>query len=98
MRFEVDTNQVGQTVTKMTELIRNIDNEKTQMMGAIETLNGMWVGEAHDIFVAQVQADDAELKQLVVDLTAIAERFDNARKAYDNCESKAMETIASIMV
>ena len=98
MRFEVDTNQVSQTVTKMTELIHNISSEKSQMMSAIGSLSSMWVGEAHDAFVTQVQVDDAELQALVEDLNAIAERFDQARIAYDNCENKAMETIASISV
>ncbi len=98
MRFEVDTNQVSQTVTRMTELIHNISSEKSQMMSAIGSLSSMWVGEAHDAFVTQVQVDDAELQSLVEDLNAIAERFDQARIAYDNCENKAMETIASISV
>ncbi len=98
MRFEVDTNQVSQTVTKMTELIHNISSEKSQMMSAIGSLSSMWVGEAHDAFVTQVQVDDAELQSLVEDLNAIAERFDQARIAYDKCENKAMETIASISV
>ena len=98
MRFEVDTNQVSQTVTKMTELIHNISSEKSQMMNAVGSLSSMWVGEAHDAFVAQVQVDDAELQSLVEDLNAIADRFDQARIAYDNCENKAMETIAAISV
>lgn len=98
MRFEVDTNRVSQTVTKMTELIRNISNGKSQMMNAVGSLSTMWEGEAHDAFLAQVQVDDGELQTLVQDLDAIAERFDQARIAYDNCENKAMETIAAITV
>ena len=41
MRFEVDTNRVSQTVTKMTELIRNISNGKSQMMNAVGSLSAM---------------------------------------------------------
>ena len=73
MRFEVDTNQVSQTVTKMTELIRNIADGKSQMMNAVGSLSAMWEGEAHDAFLAQVQVDDGELQTLVQDLDAIAE-------------------------
>ena len=98
MRFEVDTDRVAQTTARMTDLIQNIANEKTQMMGAVQSLSGMWVGEAHDAFVAQVQIDDTELNQLVQDLEGIAERFDQARRAYDKCENKAMDTIAAITV
>ncbi len=98
MRFEVDTSQVARTVTKMSDLISDIADEKSRMMGAIEALSGMWAGEAHDIFVAQVGTDNAEMESLIQDLRGIADKFDQARAAYEDCESKAMETIAAISI
>ncbi|MBR2583726.1 MAG: WXG100 family type VII secretion target [Oscillospiraceae bacterium] len=98
MRFEVDTTQVSRTVTKMTDLIQNVADERSRMMGAVESLSGMWVGEAHDAFVAQVGVDNAEMQSLIQDLQGIADKFDQARIAYEDCESKAMETIAAISI
>lgn len=98
MRFEVDTAQVSRSVTKMTELIRSIADEKRRMLNEVEALSGMWVGEAHDAFVAQVGTDDAEMQSLILDLAVIADKFDQARAAYEDCENKAMETIAAISI
>lgn len=98
MRFEVDTAQVSQSVTKMTELIRSIADEKRRMLNEVEALSGMWVGEAHDAFVAQVGTDNAEMQSLILDLAVIADKFDQARAAYEDCENKAMETIAAISI
>lgn len=98
MRFEVDTTQVSRTVTKMTDLIQNVADERSRMMGAVESLSGRWVGEAHDAFVAQVGVDNAEMQSLIQDLQGIADKFDQARIAYEDCESKAMETIAAISI
>ena len=98
MRFEVDTTQVSRTVTKMTDLINNISDGRGRLMGAVETLSGMWVGEAHDAFVAQVGVDNAEMQSLVADLKGIADKFDQARIAYEECETNAMDTIAAISI
>ena len=98
MRFEVDTTQVGRTVTKMTDLIHDIADEKGRIFNGIESLSGMWVGEAHDAFVTQVGVDNAEMQSLIQDLQNIAERFDQARIAYEECENKAVETIAAISI
>lgn len=98
MKFEVDTNQVSRTVTQMTELIQKIADEKTHMMNEINTLNGMWVGEAHDVFVAQAQTDDNQMQEFIQHLYRIAERFDQAKIAYETCERSAVETIAAISI
>lgn len=82
----------------MTDLIQNVADERSRMMGAVESLSGMWVGEAHDAFVAQVGVDNAEMQSLIQDLQGIADKFDQARIAYEDCESKAMETIAAISI
>ena len=44
MRFEVDTNQVSQTVTKMTELIRNIPVDLHMLHGDFHVKNIMLQG------------------------------------------------------
>ncbi|MBR0208930.1 MAG: WXG100 family type VII secretion target [Oscillospiraceae bacterium] len=98
MRFEVDTTQVGRTVTRMTDLIHNLADEKGRLMNEVESLSGMWVGEAHDAFVAQVGVDNAEMQSLIQDLQGIADKFDQARIAYEDCETKALDTIAAISI
>ena len=98
MRFEVDTGRVGSTARSAKDLLTEISNERKNMFGAVEALNGMWVGEAHDTFTAQCAADNREMQTLVTELLEIAEKYSSAGKAYENCESSALEMIAALQV
>lgn len=98
MKFEVDTNRVGMTATRMQELINTVANNRKSMMDAVSSLNGMWVGEAHDAFVAQFQRDNSDMITLIQELEAITELFLDAKHAYEDCENSAKEMISSLQI
>lgn len=98
MRFEVETGRVSAAVTRARELLADISSERGQMFQAIEELNGMWAGEAHDVFVAQCAADNESMMALVSELQTIVEKISAARQTYETCESNAVEMVASLQV
>ena len=98
MRFQVDTTHVGHTAAKMQELINNVANNRKTMMDAVGALNSMWAGEAHDTFQAQFQRDSTEMLSLIQDLQAVSQLFLDAKRAYEECENVAKETISALQI
>ena len=98
MRFEVDTTQVGQAVHSMDDLIKQISDQRKKMMTAIDEMNGMWIGSAHDAFLAQFQKDNQSMIELISLLKQMSGKYSEARTAYDTCEASAVNTIAAIQV
>ena len=58
MKFEVETGQVSATVSRLQSALDNVSSERERMFQAIEALNGMWVGQAHDAYEAQSNTDN----------------------------------------
>ena len=98
MRFEVETSRVSGAVNRARELLENISAERESMFKAVEGLNGMWAGEAHDAFVAQCGVDNEEMLALVWELQQVVNKISDARQAYETCESSAVEMVAALQV
>ena len=69
-----------------------------KMYQALESLNGMWQGSAHDAFTAQYQLDNQEMRQLLRELQRVAENISKARVEYDTCEQNVKSEIAAIQI
>ncbi len=98
MRFEVDTDQVGLAARSMDDLITRIDAQRKRMMAAIDIMNGMWVGSAHDAFLAQFQKDNLSMIDLIDLLKQMSGKYTGAKNAYESCENSAINTIAAVQV
>lgn len=98
MKFEVDTAAVGSAYSKLTEMMREIDEKRSEMYWELELLDGMWTGKAHDNFAAQYHIDNELMLQLLNELNALVEHVEFSRKTYDDCEAKAKQEIESIAI
>ena len=98
MKFEVETERVSMTVTKLQQALDNISRNRARMFQAIEDLNGMWIGQAHDAYMAQAVQDNAEVLSVVAGIQEIIDAVSTARQSYDSCEQQAVEMIASLTI
>ena len=98
MKFEVDTGQVNTAVSRMQELLNEISGERTAMFSAMQSLDGMWVGEAHDAFVTQYSADNEIVLQVINSIQEMIEKFSAARQSYDKCEDEALDIVSAVQI
>lgn len=98
MKFEVETEQVSVTVTKLQQALDSVSRKRESMFQAIEALNGMWIGQAHDAYMTQCTLDNAELLSVVTEIQEVINAVSTARQSYDSCEQQAVELIAAVNV
>ena len=98
MKFEVETGQVQNLTQNFQDALSQISGNKQRMYQALEGLDGMWQGQAHDAFVAQYQKDNQEMETLIQELQQVAENIGTARQEYDNCEQEVKDMISAINV
>lgn len=98
MKFEVETEQVSVTVTKLQQALDSVSRKRESMFQAIEALNGMWIGQAHDAYMTQCTLDNAELLSVVTEIQEVINAVSTARQSYDSCEQQAVELIAALSV
>ena len=98
MKFEVETGQVNSMVQSFKESLAQISANRQRMYNAMETLDGMWQGQAHDAFAVQYRSDNEEVVALLKDLEQVAENIAKARQDYDTCEQQVKETIDAIEI
>ena len=98
MRFEVDTDQLETSVNRMQVLYDKISRERNQMYAALEALDGLWMGEAHDTFVVQYSADNVIVTEVLEGIRDVIAKISNAKREYDTCESEVVDIISSVQV
>ena len=98
MKFQVDTNTLADDVKAMESDLDALRRSEEAMRGAVESLSGMWAGEAHDAFVVQFENDEQFLQSF---LTALQKQIADLREAkenYESCESAVRSSIAGISI
>lgn len=98
MRFEVETSSLNTTVQNMESELVNIMKIRGKLYAALEALDGMWVGAAHDTFAAQYLADQKMLNDMGNAISQVIDGMDNARRTYDQCEATVSAEIRKISV
>lgn len=98
MKFEVETGQVQSLTQNFQAALTQITGNKQKMYQALEELDGMWQGKAHDTFVAQYQKDNEAMEQLLKELQEVCENIGKARQEYDNCEESVRELISAVEI
>ena len=98
MTFEVETASLNSTVRSMEAELNKITTLASKLYTALEALDGMWVGAAHDSFAAQYAQDQQILDNMRKTIDGVIEGMDKARKKYDTCEQSVSNAIKKISI
>ena len=98
MTFEVETASLNSTVRNMENELNNLSQVATRLYAALEALDGMWEGAAHDTFAAQYLADQQMLGEMYKTVGRVIEGMDSARKTYEQCEQSVSTEIKKIAI
>lgn len=71
----------------------HIKNTYQSAFDEINSLTGMWNGDAHDVFIEQFQNDAENMKKLLEFLEQFLQGLEDAKSKYQQCESDVSETI-----
>ena len=98
MTFEVETASLNATIRNMQAEADRIANTSKNLYAALEALDGMWVGAAHDTFAAQYLADQEVLGKMQQTIMNVIKGLENARSEYDRCEENVSAEIKKIAI
>lgn len=98
MTFEVDTSSLESTIRNMETELENIQQIRTRLYTALEELDGMWEGQAHDVFAIQYTTDQSTLQKMCQTISDAIEGLDAARKEYNSCEQSVKNKISRITI
>lgn len=96
--IEVDTSELErdrQTIQTELEKVRAGVRELREKMAELGT---MWEGPAHDVFLAQAEADYEIIQQFSNEIAAYTETMQYARTEYEQCESRVEHAVASLRI
>ena len=98
MTFEVETASLASTIKQMDAELDSILTTSKDLYAALEALDGMWVGTAHDTFAAQYHTDQQILNGMIKTIMSVIEGMDDARAEYEQCEKSVETEIRKIAV
>lgn len=98
MKFEVDTTQVADTRARLQAALDSVAESRTAMLQAIEALNGMWVGPAHDAYLTQFAADSEMTSGVIGEIQNLINLVDTARRSYDTCEQTVKDLVTAVVI
>ena len=98
MKFEVETASLNTTVGKMDEELNKIIENSNRLYEALEALDGMWKGTAHDTFAAQYISDQNVLNQMCKTISEVIQGMGEARKTYEESEQSVKNEIRKIAI
>lgn len=96
MNIEISTPQLANDIRKMCDQRDNLVSAKTQVYRCLESLNTMWDGIAHMVFVNQTRMDEMVLQSLIASLNNLIECMEFAQNEYERCTDEVNSKIASI--
>ena len=91
--IEVSTSMLAQDVRDMEEVLTALKREMSEMDALLTLLNSMWQGDAKNIFVNQYTADKQTWEDMRVNVEEILKGMQNAKQAYERCESNVSQKI-----
>jgi len=96
--IEVNTGSLAQDVQDMKEVLSELKKEMDEMDTLIASLNMMWQGDAKDAFTKQYNTDRQVWLDMRVNMEEILKGMQNARLAYEKCESSVGQKIDSLRI
>lgn len=98
MKFEVNTTQISDTIKKLDTALSNISRNRLKMFQAIETLDSMWMGAAHDAFILQYSNDNEMMISFIEEVETVIDNINAAGQAYDTCEESVRNLASKIVI
>lgn len=97
-RIKVDTGRLDQTRRELQGKLDKIRRDIDQIRDDMNTLNAMWIGEAHEAYEMTTEEDIQTLCALCDAMESVI-RFENsAVTEYNKCERQVAELIAKIRI
>ena len=96
--IEVNTGSLAQDVQDMEEVLTALQKEMDEMDTLIAALNTMWQGDAKNAFTKQYNADRQVWVNMRESMEEVLQGMQNARLAYEKCESSVGQKIESLRI
>ncbi|MBR3172029.1 MAG: WXG100 family type VII secretion target [Lachnospiraceae bacterium] len=93
-----DLERFRNDITEFRNSLTDFSNAYQRANGSVQSLNGMWEGPAKNALLAMFAQDDALVNEMIGNLNKICEAYEEAHKAYTQCEISVADLIASMNV
>lgn len=91
--IEVSIGTLAQDVQDMEDVLAALKKEMNEMDALIASLNSMWQGDAKNVFTKQYTVDKQTWEDMRVNVEEILKGMQNAKQAYERCESNVSQKI-----
>ena len=92
------TSALGADIREIQQAYEAVVKKKDEVKVAVDSLNGMWKGAAHDVFAASFANDYESISNLCKTISEIISCLNFARAEYDKCEQQVRDAVASIQI
>ena len=96
--IKVNTGRLRNDASDVKDHIRSIKTKIEELRGHNSTLDAMWDGPSSEAFKLSFANDIASLESIMGALESMNEFEENARKKYDDCESKVADLVDQVKV
>lgn len=97
-KIRVNTDSLNQTKKNLQEKLSSIRKAISDISEDMNTLNSMWMGEAHEAFVANTDTDIQFLNNVCDGIQGIINYEENAVTEYNKCEQQVAELIRQMQI
>lgn len=94
----VDTATLQNDISDIENALSKVKAYSESMFRAIDVLGGMWEGESHDAFYAQIQEDCRKMQELQKVIERLIECMQYADHEYLSCEDAVHSIINTIQI
>ena len=96
--IEIDASQLERDRQTIQSELDRIKTGIDQLRERMVNLGAMWEGPAHDVFMAQFQADYEYIQEFNSEIARYIETMEYARQEYEKCEIEVQQAIASVRI
>jgi WXG100 family type VII secretion target len=89
---------LGSDISNIQSQYDAVVKAKEALMTAVNSMNGMWAGSAHDTFVSAFNNDYERIGNLCKTIDNIIKCLENAKKEYAKCEQTVRSYVDAITV
>ena len=95
-KLRITTEQLMRDISTINENINNIQDSVNKIRAEGASLNAMWDGPSHEMFIQNFEGSLAAVETLLKDIKGYSSALDTARLKYQNCIERVDAFISSI--